>query len=494
MAEFEAHNLALPGDVVVIDGVAGISNMGGISAQTGKRQGEAGAIVFGGVRDVAHSRSVGYPVWSTEVTPVTGKWRIETVEINGEIEVAGVRVAPGDIVLADDTGVCFIPRARAAEVLELARKKAAAEEAKCRGHRCGHAGARFARQRVTERKLDTSPPGHQVARALSASMVLRRHWPRSACQSRTADASAQSFPDAAVENRGGFRAGRAGRCIGADRGANPVRGPGPAGDRGESPGRRRDDRRRRGREGGARWLHAAGRRHLRCHQPAHQQAKSQYNLETSFTPIALIASAPNVLVVHPSVPVGSVTGAGRLRQGPSGRRSTTVRPASGTVSHLAGAIVAVERRMCSSCTYPTREPRRRRSTCSAAGCSSCSTAWSAHLANAKAGKVKALAVTSPERWQSAPELPTMAESGFPGFDMTAWFGLLAPAGTPAPIVSRISEVLLEGSAEHRGARKRIAAIGAEPGHMTPAEFGRYIHAENARWKKLFADGLIRIEE
>jgi 4-hydroxy-4-methyl-2-oxoglutarate aldolase len=131
MAEFEAHNLALPGDVIVIDGVPGISNMGGISAQTGKRQGEAGAIVFGGVRDIAHSRAVGYPVWSTEITPVTGKWRLETVEINGEIEVAGVRVAPGDIVLADDSGVCFIPRERAVEVLDLALKKAAAEQAKC---------------------------------------------------------------------------------------------------------------------------------------------------------------------------------------------------------------------------------------------------------------------------------------------------------------------------------------------------------------------------
>jgi regulator of RNase E activity RraA len=131
MAEFEAHNLALPGDVVVIQGVAGISNMGGISSQTGKRQGEAGAIVDGGVRDVPHSRSVGYPMWSTEVTPVTGKWRIETVEINGDIEIRGVRVSPGDIVLADDTGVCFIPRARAPEVLILARAKAAAEAAKC---------------------------------------------------------------------------------------------------------------------------------------------------------------------------------------------------------------------------------------------------------------------------------------------------------------------------------------------------------------------------
>lgn len=131
MAEFEAHNLALPGDVIVIDGVAGISNMGGISAQTGKRQGEGGAIVFGGIRDVGHSRRVGYPLWATEITPVTGKWRIETVEINGDIQIGDVRVSPGDIVVADETGVCFIPIARAAEVLERAIAKAAFEDEKC---------------------------------------------------------------------------------------------------------------------------------------------------------------------------------------------------------------------------------------------------------------------------------------------------------------------------------------------------------------------------
>ena len=131
MAEFEAHNLALPGDVVVIEGVAGVSNMGGISAQTGKRQGEAGSVISGGIRDVGHSRRVNYPVWATEITPVTGKWRIETVEINGDVQIAGVRVSPGDIVIADETGVCFIPIARAAEVLERALAKAAFEELKC---------------------------------------------------------------------------------------------------------------------------------------------------------------------------------------------------------------------------------------------------------------------------------------------------------------------------------------------------------------------------
>ena len=131
MAEFEAHNLAMPGDVLVIEGVPCISNMGGISAQTGKRQGELGAIVQGGIRDVAHSRRVGYPVWASQVTPVTGKWRIETVEINGTILIDGIKVSSGDIVLADSSGVCFIPLNRAAEVLLLCEKKAAAEDAKC---------------------------------------------------------------------------------------------------------------------------------------------------------------------------------------------------------------------------------------------------------------------------------------------------------------------------------------------------------------------------
>ena len=132
MAEFEAHNLAQQGDVLVIQGVANLSNMGGISAQTGKRQGEVGAIVQGGVRDIAHSRAVGYPVWASDITPVTGKWRLETVEINGPIQIGEIRVSPGDLVVADDTGVCFIPRDVVLEVLEAAEQKAKAEVLRCK--------------------------------------------------------------------------------------------------------------------------------------------------------------------------------------------------------------------------------------------------------------------------------------------------------------------------------------------------------------------------
>jgi len=131
MADIEAHNLAQPGDVLVIQGIHHGSNMGGVGCQIGKRQGELGAVIDGSIRDISHSRSIGYPIWATGFTPMTGKWRLEALQINGPVEICGVRVHPGDLVVADDTGVCFVPRERAAEVLAFAREKTESELAQC---------------------------------------------------------------------------------------------------------------------------------------------------------------------------------------------------------------------------------------------------------------------------------------------------------------------------------------------------------------------------
>ena len=130
LGEIEAHNLAELGDVLVVQGLEGISSMGGISAAIGRRQGEVGAIVDGAVRDTAHSRSIGYPTWSRGASPITGKWRIETVAINKPVSICGVTVSPGDLVLADETGVCFVPRGAAAAVLARAQAIAADERAR----------------------------------------------------------------------------------------------------------------------------------------------------------------------------------------------------------------------------------------------------------------------------------------------------------------------------------------------------------------------------
>jgi regulator of RNase E activity RraA len=128
--DLEAHNLTTPGDVLVIQGQPGISSMGGLSALTGQRQGSLGAVIRGGCRDVAELRAIGYPVWSTEVTPITGVGRQDSAVINGEVEIDGIGVRCGDIVVADDDGVCFVPADRAEEVVESVRARAAVDESR----------------------------------------------------------------------------------------------------------------------------------------------------------------------------------------------------------------------------------------------------------------------------------------------------------------------------------------------------------------------------
>jgi len=122
MGDAEAHNLAKPGDVLVIEGIIGCSNFGGQSATMGHRQQEAGAIIDGSIRDPDEERRIGFPVWCRGVTPMTGKWRLQTVEINGPVHIFGIQVRPGDLVCADDAGVAFIPYQQIAKVLEISRK------------------------------------------------------------------------------------------------------------------------------------------------------------------------------------------------------------------------------------------------------------------------------------------------------------------------------------------------------------------------------------
>jgi 4-hydroxy-4-methyl-2-oxoglutarate aldolase len=127
MAEILAVASAEPGDVLLIEGVRHVSNMGGLLTSIAHRQGIVGAVVDGGVRDVGHSRSLGFPVWSRDVSPVTGKWRCITQEINRPITLAGLTVMPGDLVIADETGVCFVRRADAEYVLARCEEIASLE-------------------------------------------------------------------------------------------------------------------------------------------------------------------------------------------------------------------------------------------------------------------------------------------------------------------------------------------------------------------------------
>jgi len=130
LADRDAYALTEPGDVVVIDGGGrgDISAMGGLSTLMAKKYGLAGNIVDAGVRDIQDIRGLDYPVWSRGITPITGKFRFEALEINGPVVCAGVSVHPGDLVVADDTGVVIIPQDFIKEVIRLAIEASKKEE------------------------------------------------------------------------------------------------------------------------------------------------------------------------------------------------------------------------------------------------------------------------------------------------------------------------------------------------------------------------------
>lgn len=120
MATRDIQYLAEDGDVLIIDGGGGleISNVGGQSCMVTKACGLAGTIVNGSVRDIQTIRELDHPVWSCGVTPITGKYRIEAIEINGPVTLHTIQVIPGDLVIADDCGVCVIPHDAVETVLQ----------------------------------------------------------------------------------------------------------------------------------------------------------------------------------------------------------------------------------------------------------------------------------------------------------------------------------------------------------------------------------------
>jgi len=105
------------------------------------------------------------------------------------------------------------------------------------------------------------------------------------------------------------------------------------------------------------------------------------------------------------------------------------------------------------------------------------------MAQVKAGKVKALAVTTPQRSPLAPDLPTMAEAGLPGFDITTWYGLLAPAGTPKDIVAKWNAEVVR-ILKTPEVRDQLAARGAEASPTTPEEFAAFIGREIPKYAKI----------
>ena len=114
------------------------------------------------------------------------------------------------------------------------------------------------------------------------------------------------------------------------------------------------------------------------------------------------------------------------------------------------------------------------------------------LPHAKAGKLRALAVTSMTRSAALPDVPTLDEEGLKGFDATSWFGLLAPAGTPRDIVAKLNSASVKALASAE-MRERLAAQGADPVGNTPDQFATFIKAEIDKWAKIVKASGARVD-
>jgi tripartite-type tricarboxylate transporter receptor subunit TctC len=210
-------------------------------------------------------------------------------------------------------------------------------------------------------------------------------------------------------------------------------------------------------------------------------------ITTRFAPVALIATAPNVLVVHPSLPVTSAKELVAFMRSQKADNSLSYASAGlGTVSHLSG-VLFTSASGASLIHVPYKGTAAAQVDLLAGRVQIMFDSLSSGLVNAKSGKVKALAVTSPKRWPMAPDLPTLEESGLPETDMMAVFGLLAPAGTPKAVVDKLSGALLEGLRTPE-VRARINQIGAEPGDWSPEAYSAYLLKQVQRWEKLAAQG------
>jgi tripartite-type tricarboxylate transporter receptor subunit TctC len=218
--------------------------------------------------------------------------------------------------------------------------------------------------------------------------------------------------------------------------------------------------------------------------------KLNWDAVKDFAPVSLVATVPNILVVNNSLPVKNVTeliayartNPGKLNYGSPGSGSTAhlsmelfksmtgtslnhipYKGSAGVLADLMGGQIAV-----TMDNIPV------------------------YLPLVRAGKIRALAVSPAKRAPAAPDLPTVAEAGVPGYDSGAWFGLLAPAGTPKPIMDKLSAETAR-VLKLADVGKRIFELGAEPVGGTPEQFAAHIKSEIARWAKVIRDAKVELQ-
>ena len=206
-----------------------------------------------------------------------------------------------------------------------------------------------------------------------------------------------------------------------------------------------------------------------------------FDLERDFAPVSLVASVPLLLAVNPSMPITDVKSLVAYAKANPGKLNFAS-GSTGSASHLAGEMLKS-----AAGIQMTHIPYK-------GGGPAVQDLIAGHvglmfenmpsiLPHVQAGRLRGIATTGPKRSAAIPELPTMIESGFPGFEAGSWYGIFAPAGTPAEIVDRIHSEVVK-ALQNPEMQKQLSAQGAEPIGNTPKEFAAFIRAEIAKWAQV----------
>jgi tripartite-type tricarboxylate transporter receptor subunit TctC len=215
-----------------------------------------------------------------------------------------------------------------------------------------------------------------------------------------------------------------------------------------------------------------------------------YDAVKDFAPITIVGITPNVLTVHPSVPAKNLQellALARAKPGTLNFGSTS----PGGSPHMAGELFKTMANI--DITHiPYKGAGPMLIDLVGGQIQMGFDNMPSSIGHIRSGKLRAIAVTTTKRWPGAPDVPTMAESGLPGYEVSAWFGLLAPAGTPKPVVDLLYKNI-SGILKQPDMVKQLFELGAEPGGNTPEAFARYIAADVEKWTRVVAATGVKVE-
>lgn len=215
-----------------------------------------------------------------------------------------------------------------------------------------------------------------------------------------------------------------------------------------------------------------------------------YDAVKDFVPITIVGSTPNVLAVHPSVPaktLAELLALARAKPGSLNFASTS----QGGSPHMSGELLKSMTQV--DITHiPYKGAGPMLIDLIGGQVQMGFDNLPSSIGHIRSGKIRAIAVTTAKRFPGTPDIPTMAESGVPGYEVSAWFGLLAPAGTPKPVIDalygNIADILKQPEVV-----KQLFDLGAEPGGNTPEAYARQIAADVEKWKKVVAATGVKAE-